>query len=58
MLGQFNPAIVGFTVLHSHCVYSKYILKQSDACCIQKKKFSKKYCYLSMYYLSKEGSAC
>ncbi|XP_009572771.1 PREDICTED: nuclear factor 1 B-type-like, partial [Fulmarus glacialis] len=58
MPGQFNPAIVGFTVVHSHCVNSKYILTQSDACCIQKEiKLTKKYCYLSMYYLSEERSA-
>lgn len=46
---------------HRHCTSSKNILKQSDACASRKEEcgrmFTKKYCYLSIYYLSEKGPA-
>lgn len=55
MPGQFNSAIMRFTVVHGHCLNSKCILKQSDACCIQKeRRLTRKYSYLSMYYLRRD----
>lgn len=48
-------------LLHRHYMRSKNILKQSDACASRKEEcrrmFTKKYCYLSTYYLSEKGPA-
>lgn len=46
MPGQFNPAVVGLSMVHSHCMNSNYILKWSDICWIQReRKLTKRYCF-------------
>lgn len=48
-------------LVHRHCMSSKNILKQFAACAPKKEEcgrmFTKKYCYLSICYLSEKGPA-
>lgn len=46
MPAQFNPAVMGLSMVHSHCMNSNYILKRSDIFCTQReRKLTKRYCF-------------